>query len=61
MLIRGTPQDKAKYLAVRGRESNKLHQQGFQPAYMDDDFLYYLWTKDLLKNYAKIIGGDEDE
>lgn len=47
MIIRQTPKDKDKYIAVDDDTSNVLHEHGFYPKYIDNDFIYYVKSKEL--------------
>lgn len=47
MIIRQTPKDKDKYIAVNSDTSNVLHEHGFYPKYIDNEFIYYVKSKEL--------------
>lgn len=47
MIIRQTPKDKDKYIAVNSDTSNILHKHGFYPKYIDNEFIYYVKSKEL--------------
>lgn len=47
MIIRQTPKDKDKYIAVNSDASNVLHEHGFYPKYIDNEFIYYVKSKEL--------------
>lgn len=47
MIIRQTPKDKDKYIAVNSDTSNVLHKHGFYPKYIDNEFIYYVKSKEL--------------
>lgn len=52
MIIRQTPKDKDKYIAVNSDTSNVLHEHGFYPKYIDNEFIYYVKSKEL-KQFIK--------
>lgn len=52
MIIRQTPKDKDKYIAVNSDISNVLHEHGFYPKYIDNEFIYYVKSKEL-KQFIK--------
>lgn len=52
MIIRQTPKDKDKYIAVNSDTSNVLHEHGFYPKYIDNEFVYYVKSKEL-KQFIK--------
>ena len=47
MIIRQTPKDKDKYIVVNSDTSNVLHEHGFYPKYIDNEFIYYVKSKEL--------------
>lgn len=47
MIIRQTPKYKDKYIAVDSGTSNVLHKHGFYPKYIDNEFIYYVKSKEL--------------
>ena len=49
MIIRQTPKDKDKYIAVNSYTSNVLHERGFYPKYIDNEFIYYVKSKELIE------------
>lgn len=49
MIIRQTPKDKDKYIAVNSDASNVLHEHGFYPKYIDNEFIYYIKSKELIE------------
>lgn len=52
MIIRQTPKNKDKYIAVDSDTSNVLHEHGFYPKYIDNEFIYYVKSKEL-KQFIK--------
>ena len=52
MTIRQTPKNKDKYIAVDSDTSNVLHEHGFYPKYIDNEFIYYVKSKEL-KQFIK--------
>ena len=48
MIIRKTPEDLDNYIAVTSDKSVKLNKNGFEPVFIDNKFLYYKKTDDLL-------------
>ena len=52
MIIRQTPKDKGKYIVVNSDTSNVLHEHGFYPKYIDNEFIYYVKSKEL-KQFIK--------
>lgn len=48
MVIRKTPSDLDKYIAVSKDNAISLNKNGFKPIYMDNKFLYYKKTDELL-------------
>lgn len=48
MIIRKTPLDINNYIVANSKMSQILHNNGFIPKYMDDTFVYYVKTKELL-------------
>lgn len=47
MIIRQAPKDKDKYIVVNSDTSNVLHKHGFYPKYIDNEFIYYVKSKEL--------------
>lgn len=47
MVIRQTPNYKEKYIQVNNDISNVLHKHGFYPKYIDNEFIYYVKSKEL--------------
>lgn len=52
MIIRQTPKNKDKYITVNSDISNVLHKHGFYPKYIDNEFIYYVKSKEL-KQFIK--------
>lgn len=52
MVIRGTPKDMDKYIAVTFEQSKILHQNNFIPIYIDDEKVYYK-KKDKIVEFLK--------
>lgn len=52
MIIRQTPKNKDKYITVDSDISNVLHKHGFYPKYIDNEFIYYVKSKEL-KQFIK--------
>jgi hypothetical protein len=49
MIIRQTPKNKDKYIVVNSDTSNVLHKHGFYPKYIDNEFIYYVKSKELIE------------
>ena len=48
MIIRETPKNTEEYIIVDGATSNILHQNGFYPKYMDNNFVYYVRSNEII-------------
>lgn len=48
MLIRGTPKNIDKYIKVDSKTTVILHMNGFFPINMDDKYIYYKKTQELI-------------
>ena len=53
MIIRETPKNKDKYIAVSSDISNVLHLMGFTPKYIDEEYIYYVKSEEILKIMEK--------
>ena len=49
MLIRQTPKNKEKYIIVDSKVSQILQENGFYPKYIDNEFIYYVKSKELIE------------
>lgn len=49
MIIRQTPKDLDNYIKVDSNLNLILHQNNFPPKFIDDGFIYYLKTEELIK------------
>lgn len=49
MIIRGAPKDLNSYIAVKSYISNKLHQNGYNPKYIHEQYIYYQKNPDILE------------
>ena len=48
MIIRQTPMNVDNYIAVDEQTSNVLHQNGFYPKYIDNRFIYYVRSDEII-------------
>lgn len=48
MIIRKTPKDKEKYIIVNSNIGRILQENGFYPKYMDDKFIYYVKSDEII-------------
>ena len=48
MIIRETPKNAKEYIIVDSHTSNILHQNGFCPKYMDNNFVYYVRSNEII-------------
>lgn len=48
MIIRKTPTNLDKYISVDSKTSNILHQNGFYPKYIDNNFIYYVRSNKII-------------
>jgi len=53
MIIRGTPKNLDKYIKVDSKTTVILHLEGYQPCYIDNEYVYYKKTYELLKFMEK--------
>ena len=53
MIIRETPKNAEEYIIVDGATSNILHQNGFYPKYMDNSFVYYVRSNEIINFMLK--------
>lgn len=53
MILRQTPKNINNYIMVDSEISNKLHQKGFYPKYIDNNGIYYLKTKEIIDYIRK--------
>lgn len=49
MIIRKSPTNKNDFVMVISDVSQKLHEMGFIPKYIDEDYIYYVKCKEILK------------
>lgn len=56
MVIRETPMDIERYIKVHDQDKIvKLGQKGFNPSYIDNDFAYFEYTKEIIDAIVDII------
>ena len=48
MIIRETPKNAKEYIIVDSITSNILHKNGFHPKYMDNNFVYYVRSNEII-------------
>ena len=48
MIIREAPKNAEEYIIVDSITSNILHQNGFYPKYMDNNFVYYVRSNEII-------------
>ena len=53
MIIRQTPKNKENYIMVNSNTSQILQENGFFPKYMDDEFIYYVKSDEIIKFMSK--------
>ena len=53
MLIRQTPKNKEKYIIVDSKVSQILQENGFCPKYMDNEFIYYVKSDEIVEFMSK--------
>lgn len=53
MIIRETPKNAEEYIIVDGATSNILHQNGFYPKYIDNNFVYYVRSNEIINFMLK--------
>jgi hypothetical protein len=53
MLIRQTPKNKENYIMVDSKVSQILQENGFYPKYMDDEFIYYVKSDEIIEFMSK--------
>lgn len=56
MIIRGTPKDIERYIAVTFEQSKILHQNNFIPIYIDDGKVYYKKNNKIVEFLKHIEG-----
>ena len=56
MIIRGTPKDIERYIKVYDQDKIiKLGKKGFQPSYIDDNFAYFEYNKEIIDAIVEVI------
>ena len=56
MIIRGTPKDIERYIKVHDQDKIiKLGKKGFQPSYIDDNFAYFEYNKEIIDAIVEVI------
>lgn len=53
MLIRQTPKNKENYIMVDSKISQILQENGFCPKYMDNEFIYYVKSNEIIEFMSK--------
>ena len=53
MLIRDTPKNIDTYIKVDDKTTKILHANGYSPLYMDNKYIYYKKTDDIIKFMKK--------
>ena len=56
MVIRETPKDIEHYIKVYDQDKIiKLGKMGFNPTYIDDDFAYFEYTKEIVNAIVDVV------
>ena len=56
MVIRETPKDIEHYIKVHDQDKIvKLGKMGFNPIYIDEDFAYFEYNKELINTIVEVI------
>lgn len=56
MIIRETPKDIEHYIKVYDQDKIiKLGKMGFNPTYIDDDFAYFEYTKEIVNAIVDVV------
>lgn len=58
MIIRRSPTNIEDFVMVKSDMSEKLHELGFVPKYMDNDWIYYVKNQAIL-NVIEILEGSK--
>ena len=56
MVIRGTPSNIEHYIRIHDQDKIiQLSEKGFSPTYIDEDFAYFEYNKELINNIVDVI------